>query len=92
MLQQGNPDDYVVATGETHTLEDFVAETFSCLNLEWGEHIVSDQTLLRPSEIMVNRGNPEKASRVLNWEAVCRMQDIVRMMVSEERRLISAEM
>lgn len=84
MLQQGNPDDYVVATGETHTLEDFVAETFSCLNLEWREHIVSDQALLRPSEIMVSRANPEKASRVLNWQSMYRMQDVVRMMVKEE--------
>jgi len=89
MLQQSNPDDYVVATGETHMLQDFVVETFRCLDIDWREHIVSDQTLLRPLEIMVNRGNPEKASRVLNWEAVYRMQDVVRMMVSEERRLIT---
>jgi threonine 3-dehydrogenase len=88
MLQQNNPDDYVVATGETHTLEDFVAETFSCLNLEWREHIISDQTLLRPSEIMFSRANPEKAGRVLNWQAKYRMQDIVRVMVDEERSFV----
>ena len=88
MLQQNNPDDYVVATGETHMLENFVAETFSCLNLDWREHIISDPSLLRPSEILISRANTEKARRVLNWQATYRMQDVVRMMVSEERTFV----
>lgn len=85
MLQRSNPDDYVVATGETHSLEDFVAETFRCLDLNWREHILSDQNLLRPSEITVSRANPEKAGRVLKWQAKYRMRDVVRMMVDEDR-------
>lgn len=91
MLQQGNPDDYVVATGETHMLQDFVAAVFRCLDIDWREHIISDQALLRPSEIVVSRANPEKAGRVLNWQARYRMQDVVRMMVDEERQFIHGE-
>lgn len=89
MLQQGNPDDYVVATGETHMLEDFVAEAFCCLDLDWREHITCDQTLLRPSEIMVSRGNPAKASSLIGWQASYKMRDVVRMMIDEECSLMS---
>jgi GDPmannose 4,6-dehydratase len=89
MLRQSEPDDYVVATGETHSLEDFVSEVFRCLDLDWREHIISDQTLMRPSEIMVSRANPQKASRVLNWQAMYQMKDVVRMMVNEECSFIS---
>lgn len=87
MLQQGNPDDYVVATGETHMLQDFVVKTFRCLDIDWREHIISNQALLRPSEIMVSRANPEKANRLLKWQAKYRMQDVARMMVDEERSI-----
>jgi GDPmannose 4,6-dehydratase len=81
ILQQDEPDDFVVATGETNTLEEFVAEAFKTAGLDWREHVVSDQTLLRPSEIMVSRANPAKAEQRLGWEARYRMRDVVRMMV-----------
>jgi GDPmannose 4,6-dehydratase len=71
----------VVATGETNTLEEFVAEAFTCVGLDWREHVVTDPTLLRPSEIMVSRANPAKAAQRLGWEACSRMRDVVRMMV-----------
>ena len=85
MLQQETPDDYVIATGETNTLEDFVVETFSQLGLNWREHVSSDPSLLRPSEIMVSRGDPEKAFKELSWQAVNRMRDVIRIMIQAEQ-------
>ncbi len=82
MLQQDKPQDYVIATGETNTLEDFVIEAFNEVGLEWNDHVISDASLLRPSEIMISRGNSEKASKELGWQARNRMQDLVRMMVA----------
>ncbi|MDA8429804.1 MAG: GDP-mannose 4,6-dehydratase [Geobacteraceae bacterium] len=81
MLQQEKADDYVIATGETSTLEDFVAETFSTVGLEWKDHVISDSSLLRPSEIMVSCGDASKAANVLGWQAGFRMRDVVKMMV-----------
>jgi len=80
MLQQEKPEDYVVATGETHTLQEFVAESFSSVGLNWEAHVVTDQSLLRPSEIMVSRANPAKASNQLDWQACRKMGDVIRMM------------
>lgn len=89
MLQQDRAEDYVIATGETTRLEDFVQEAFSCVGLEWRDHVETDPSLLRPTEIMVGRGNPAKAAQVLGWQAQYRMGDVVRMMVEEERRVNS---
>lgn len=82
MLQQEKPEDYVVATGETRTLQEFVAESFSSVGLDWEAHVVTDQSLLRPSEIMVSCANPAKASQLLGWSAHYRMGDVVRTMVA----------
>ncbi|NJD38575.1 MAG: GDP-mannose 4,6-dehydratase [Geobacter sp.] len=87
MLQQNQPDDYVIATGETNTLEAFVAETFKTLGLDWHEHVSTDPSLLRPSEIMISRGNPVKAAAVLGWRAQCTMGDVVRRMVASEQQV-----
>lgn len=81
ILQQDDPEDYVVATGETHKLEEFVTEAFNCVGLDWREHVITDPTLLRPSEIMVSRANPDKALQRLGWKACYKMRDIVRLMV-----------
>ena len=85
MLQRDTPGDYVIATGETNTLEDFVAETFDQLGLNWRDHVSSDPSLLRPSEIMISRGNPGKAGKDLGWRAENRMRDVVRIMIDAER-------
>jgi GDPmannose 4,6-dehydratase len=85
MLQQESPDDFVIATGETHTLEEFVSEAFACVGLNWHDHVVTDPSLLRPSEIMVSRANPAKAQEKLGWQAKNKMHGVVRMMVEEER-------
>lgn len=82
MLQQPEPEDYVIATGETNTLESFVSESFRVFGLNWQEHVVTDSTLLRPSEIMASCGNPARALEKLGWSSKYRMRDVVRMMAS----------
>jgi GDPmannose 4,6-dehydratase len=84
MLQQEKPDDYVIATGESHSLEDFVTAAFAQVGLDWREHVSIDPGLFRPTEIAVSRGNPEKSRRVLGWQARHRMADVVRMMCQDE--------
>jgi GDPmannose 4,6-dehydratase len=91
MLQQEQPEDYVIATGESNTLEDFVAEAFQVFGLDWREHVISDPSLLRPSEIMVSRGNPEKAARDLGWRADSRMREVISRMAKAELAEITGE-
>lgn len=81
MLQQDKPDDFVIATGETYSLEEFVAEAFASVGLNWQEHTIIDKSLYRPTEIAIGRGNPRKAKEMLGWEAKYKMPDVVRMMV-----------
>ena len=81
MLQQNQPDDYVIATGTSRKLEDFVAHTFSELNLDWKEYVVADKRLLRPTDIALGKGKPAKAKQELGWQAKSQMSDIVSMMI-----------
>ncbi len=85
MLQQETAEDYVIATGESRPLEDFVAQAFACVGLDWREHVVSDKALLRPTDLQKAWGNPAKAQRQLGWRAKSRMDDVVRMMVEARR-------
>jgi GDPmannose 4,6-dehydratase len=84
MLQQQEPDDYVVATGETHRLQDFVEAAFTRLGLDWREHVVSDAGLARPNELRLSRANPAKAQARLGWKAKFAMRDVVRLMIEYE--------
>jgi GDPmannose 4,6-dehydratase len=81
MLQQQAPDDYVIATGTSHKLADFVDYTFSALNLDWQKYVVSDKNLLRPTDIALGKGNPAKAKEKLEWQAKNQLPDIVKMMI-----------
>lgn len=81
ILQQDRAEDYVIATGETSRLEDFVAEAFHQVGLNWRDHVESDQTLLRPTDLKIGRANPEKAREQLGWVADSKMSDVVRQMV-----------
>lgn len=86
MLQHSEPDDYVIATGETHRLEDFVAIAFSSVGLDWQEWVNIDTSLYRPTDIAVGRGNPGKAKVKLGWEATSKMPEVVRQMVAAKRQ------
>ena len=85
ILQGATPEDYVIASGETNTLRSFVEEAFRIVGLDWQDHVVSDPSLLRPSEIMVSRADPSKAMKSLGWQAKKKMRDVVRIMVDHER-------
>ena len=81
MLQQPKAEDFVIATGESNTLELFVKEAFSCMNLDWHNHVTVDKSLLRPSEIMSSCGSPLKAKKILGWSPVYKMKDVITMMI-----------
>jgi len=81
MMQQDEPDDYVIATGESCSLEEFVATAFTSADLDWRDHVMVDDSLLRPTDIAVGRGNPSKAKAKLGWEANYKMSDVVHKMV-----------
>lgn len=85
ILQQPTPEDFCIATGQTNTLQDFVSTAFEAVGLDWTEHVVTDPTLLRPSEIMVSRGNPAKALDKLGWQAKLRMRDVIGLIVEVEQ-------
>lgn len=87
MLQQDAPEDYVIATGASFALEEFVQTAFVCAGLDWREHLVTDASLYRPTEIALGSANPAKAKAKLGWEAKYQMHDVVRMMV-EARRIV----
>ncbi|MBV9492521.1 MAG: GDP-mannose 4,6-dehydratase, partial [Verrucomicrobia bacterium] len=87
MLQQDVPEDFVIATGESHSLEDFVATAFSHVGLNWREHVVVEPDLFRPTEIMVGLGDASKAARKLGWRPRYKMRDVAKMMVDSLRPL-----
>ncbi len=86
MLQQDIADDYVVATGDTHTLAEFVEAAFSCVGLDWHDHVRTDPSLFRPADIRRGAANPHKANSKLGWHAKKRLNDIVAAMVNAEVR------
>lgn len=85
MLQQPFPEDFIICTGETNTLQDFVSTAFKAVNLNWVEHVVTDPALLRPTEIMVSRGDPAKALERLGWHAKRKMCDVIDLMIKAQQ-------
>ena len=85
MLQRNSAEDFVVATGETRTLEEFVRAAFSAFGLDWRKHVSSDPTLLRPSDLPMGTGDPSKAAKLLDWKAEVRMEEVVRRMAAAEK-------
>ena len=88
MLQQDNPDDYIIATGESNRLEDFVEAVFSTLGLNWKDHVITDRELFRPTDILRAMANPKKAEQKLCWKAKYKMRDVALMMVEDELKRI----
>ncbi|WP_315897221.1 GDP-mannose 4,6-dehydratase [Coleofasciculus chthonoplastes] len=85
ILQQEEPDDYVIATGESYTLEEFVVAAFDSVGLDWQDYVITDRSLFRPTDLAISRGNPAKAKEKLGWQAQYKMPDIVRMMVQAKQ-------
>lgn len=89
MLQQEQPDDYVIATGEPHTLESFVANAFAEVGLVWYDHVDIDASLFRPSEIGHSAGDPSKALHALGWQASVKFPELIAKLVAAEKAVLS---
>jgi GDPmannose 4,6-dehydratase len=84
MLQQEEPDDYVIATGETHSVREFLDEAFSYAGLDWRKHLEIDNRYYRPAEVDLLIGDASKAKRKLGWAAKTKFKDLVRLMVDAD--------
>jgi GDPmannose 4,6-dehydratase len=84
MLQQDEPDDYVVATGETHSVKEFLDVAFRYVNLNWEDYVVFDERYLRPAEVDLLIGDPTKAKQKLGWEPSVTFEELVHLMVDAD--------
>ena len=92
MLQLADPQDFIIATGKTCSLQDFVASAFSAVNLDWRDHVGSDASLMRPTDVAIFRADPRRATSQLGWTAQTDMAHVVqRMVASEQARTTEAK-
>jgi GDPmannose 4,6-dehydratase len=91
MLQHDKPDDYVIATGETHSVKEFVEIAFTCLDLDWGKYVIIDEKFYRPAEIHELRGDYKKAKKVLGWEPKVSFKELIHMMVDADLKALKKE-
>jgi GDPmannose 4,6-dehydratase len=90
MLQQDEPDDYVVATGETHSVREFLEESFGIAGLDWKKYVEHDERYVRPSEVDLLIGDCTKAQRKLGWKAKTTFKELVKLMVEADIELLKA--
>jgi GDPmannose 4,6-dehydratase len=91
MLQQEKPEDFVIATGETHSVREWIEECFGLLGLDWKKYVETDPRYLRPAEVDLLLGDASKAKQVLHWEPQVRFKDLARMMVEHDLHLAERE-
>jgi GDPmannose 4,6-dehydratase len=91
MLQQAMPDDYVIATGESRSVQEFVEMAFAHAHLDWRKHVVDDPRYLRPSEVEHLRGDASKAREKLGWKPRMTFEDLVHHMVEQDLELARRE-
>jgi len=92
MLQQKHPDDYVIATGKTHSVKDFLDVAFHYVGLDWKKHVEIDQKYFRPTEVDVLLGDARKARRKLKWKPKVNFKQLVIMMVDSDLKLVEQEL
>ena len=90
MLQQDAPDDYVIATGETHSIREMCQVAFDAVGLDWEKYVVSDPRFYRPAEVDLLVGNAEKAGRCLGWEPTISFKELIRNMVASDLAALEA--
>ena len=88
MLQQDQADDYVIATGETHSVQELCEVAFSYVGLDWREHVTQDERFMRPAEVDLLVGDASKAGRVLGWEPNVNFEQLIRLMVDADLRML----
>jgi GDPmannose 4,6-dehydratase len=91
MLQQPTPDDFVIATGVTHSVKELLEIAFSHVGLDWQKHVEIDSALLRPAEDEPLSGDASKATKILGWKPTMSFDDLVRMMVNSDLSLLSKQ-
>jgi GDPmannose 4,6-dehydratase len=84
MLQQDKPDDYVIASGKTHTVRELIEIAFNHVGLDWRKHVVEDPAFVRPAEVDLLLGDPSKAKRALGWEPKVNFRQLIEMMVEAD--------
>ena len=92
MLQQTTPDDYVIATGETHSVKELVEVAFGCVDLDWQKYVVLDPAFIRPAEVDLLIGDPTKAKKALNWSPKVSFQQMIAMMVESDLAIQKKEL
>jgi len=88
MLQQDEPDDYVIATGETHSVKEFAEEAFACVGLDWRDYVVEDPAFYRPADVELLVGDATKAQQKLGWRPRTTFKDLVRLMVEADLKRV----
>lgn len=91
MLQQDTPDDYVISTGETHSVQEFCEHAFGAVGLNWQDHVVQDKQFMRPAEVDLLIGDSSKAQADLGWKPKTGFDELVRMMVESDMDLVARE-
>ncbi len=91
MLQQSHPEDFVIGTGETHSVQEFCEIAFAHVGLDWQQYVVQDQRFMRPAEVDLLVSDPSKAKRVLGWEPRVKFPELVKMMVDSDLELVQQE-
>lgn len=84
MMHQSRPEDFVIATGESYSLKDFVKETFNQLGLDWEKYCKIDEELIRPADLAVSKADPSKARQILNWNAHKKMKEVIAEMITSK--------
>ncbi len=92
MLQQDEPDDYVIATGETHSVRELCELAFGCVGLDYRDYVVVDPSLFRPAEVNLLVGDASKARRRLGWEPKVRFEELIKMMVEADLALVAEQL
>jgi GDPmannose 4,6-dehydratase len=92
MLQQDKPDDFVVATGETHSVQELVQVAFAAADLDWEKHVVIDERFLRPAEVDLLIGDPSKAEKVLGWRREVEFNELIKMMVQADLAAVRGQL
>jgi GDPmannose 4,6-dehydratase len=91
MLQRDEPEDFVIATGETHSVQELIEEAFSIAGLDWRRHVVTDDSYRRPAEVDLLVGDASKAKAELAWEATTHFEALVKLMVEADMKLVERE-
>ena len=88
MLQQDKPDDYVIATGETHSVKEFAEIAFSQVDLDFHDYLISDEIFFRPAEVHLLMGDYSKGKEKLGWEPTVSFKELIQMMVEADLKVL----